>query len=381
MPGLRRPPLRVLVWTAATVALVVVAALLWRGSDAAATESTTAAPADVPSETPAGAVSQAWSANGRQIPDTVVQGGVVLVGSTHGVRALDLTTGREAWHYTRRNARMCGLTATNGLAVAVFATAKRCDEAVALFADTGVRKWTRSVSFVPEMRLSSTYGIALASSPGGFVALDPVGDGVRWRYPAPGGCRLLDAEAGDTGIAVLEHCAGADGVQLRLFGGYAGEKHWNLDIPVPEAQATKAQLLGADGVVTVIVGGELQVRSAADGKVLVRQPARGNVQQRSAGGVPFLLVDGELRALDPATGAAVWTAPAIGLPTASTPDKKAGERVTVLVPEADGFVRRNPATGAEVGRSAVAGVPPGGVASSLGPVVVYRLDDRVLAFR
>ena len=43
----RRPPLRVWIWTAATVALVVVAALLWRGSDAAATESTTAAPAGV----------------------------------------------------------------------------------------------------------------------------------------------------------------------------------------------------------------------------------------------------------------------------------------------------------------------------------------------
>lgn len=381
MPGLHRPPLRVLVWTAATVVLVVVAALLWRGSDAAATQSTTAAPAGIPSGTPAGAVSQVWSAGGRLIPDTVVQDGVVLVGSTHGVRALDLTTGREAWHYTRSNARMCGLTATDGLAVAVFATARRCDEAVALFADTGVRKWTRSVDFVPEMRLSSTEGIALASSPGGFVVLDPVGDGVRWRYPAPGGCRLLGAQAGDTGIAVLEHCAGADGVQLRLFGGYAGEKHWNLDIAVPETQATKAQLLGADGVVTVVVGGELQVRSAADGKVLVRQPARGRIEQRSAGGVPFLLVDGELRALDPASGTAVWTAPAIGLPTASTPDKKAGERVTVLVPGAGGFVRRNPATGAEVGRSVVAGVPPGGVASSLGPVVVYRLDDRVLAYR
>jgi outer membrane protein assembly factor BamB len=379
VPGLPRPPLRVLVWTAVTVALLVVAALLWRGSDAAATQSTTAAPADVPTGTPAGAVSRAWSADGRLIPDTVVQEGVVLVGSTHGVRALDVTTGREAWHYTRSNARMCGLTATDGVAVAVFATANRCDEAVALVADTGVRKWTRSVNFVPDVRLSSTEGIVLASSPGGFVVLDPVGDGERWHHTAPGACRILGAQAGDAGIAVLEHCAGADGVQLRLFGGYAGEKHWNLDIAVPEAEASEARLLGADGVVTVIVGGELQVRSAANGTILSRQPAGGRVEQRSAGGVPFLLVDGELRALDPATGAVRWTTPAIGLPTAAAED--AGKPASVLVPEADAFVRRNPATGAELGRSAAAGVPEGGAASFLGPVVVYRLDDRVLAYR
>src|SRR5688500_13395629 len=99
-----RPPLRVWVWTAATVALVVIAALLWRGSDAAATESTTAAPADVPSGTPAGAVSEAWSAGGGPLPEDVVEGGRVVVGSAHGVHALDVVTGDEAWHYTRSNA-------------------------------------------------------------------------------------------------------------------------------------------------------------------------------------------------------------------------------------------------------------------------------------
>ena len=133
------------VWTAATLALVVVAALLWRGSDAAATESTTAAPAGVPTGTPAGAVSEAWSADGDPLPESVVESGRVLVGSAHGVRALDPATGEEAWHYTRANARLCGLTATNGVAVAVFRTADRCDEAVALDAGTGVRAWTRNV--------------------------------------------------------------------------------------------------------------------------------------------------------------------------------------------------------------------------------------------
>src|SRR5690242_10536000 len=142
---LRVPPLRVWVWTAATVALVVVAALLWRGSDAAATESTTSAPADVPSGTPAGAVSAAWSAAGDPAPERVVESGRVILGSPHGVRALDVATGAEAWHYTRSNARLCGVTVTDGVAVAVFRTANRCDEGVALDAGTGVRRWTRNM--------------------------------------------------------------------------------------------------------------------------------------------------------------------------------------------------------------------------------------------
>src|SRR3954454_1207897 len=97
-----RPPLRVWVWTAAALALLVVAALLWRGSDAAATDSTTAAPADVPSGTPAGAVSAAWTAPTTASGDrtrATVDDGRVVVGDGHGVRTLDVVTGEEAWRY------------------------------------------------------------------------------------------------------------------------------------------------------------------------------------------------------------------------------------------------------------------------------------------
>ena len=226
LTDLRRPPLRVWVWTAATLALVVVAALLWRGSDAAATESTTAAPADVPSGTPAGAVSEAWTAAGGPLPESVVEGGRVLVGSPIGVRALDPATGKEAWHYTRANARLCGLTATNGVAVAVFRTEDRCDEAVALDAGTGVRAWTRSVDFREDATLDSTDQIVLAGTPTGVVTLDPTGNNIRWRYAPPGTCELLGAEVGSAGVAVLQHCDGAAVVRLRLFDGFDGDPHW-----------------------------------------------------------------------------------------------------------------------------------------------------------
>ena len=383
MPRFVRPPVRVLVWAAATVALLLVATLLWRGSDAAATQSTTAPPAGVPSGTPAAAVSEVWSAEAELPEGAVVESGRVLVGSTHGVRALDPATGEEAWHYTRSNARMCGLTATNGLAVAVFATADRCDEAVALNAGTGVRAWTRSVQFAGDVTISSTDRIVLAANPTGIVTLDPTGDNIRWRYAAPAGCRFLDAAAGSAGVAVLQRCAGATLAQVRLFDGFEGDPHWSRDVPLTEG--TDLRLLGADTLPTVLVDDEVQALSSADGAVLTRLPLTGDaddVQVGPAGDLTLVRVDGSLVALEPTAGAAVWTVPALGLPAPPVPDGKDTRSPTaLLVPEDGGFVRRDPATGAELGRVEVANLPAGGRSEAVGPVVVLRLPDRVLAYR
>ena len=371
-----RPPLRVWVWIAATVALVVVAALLWRGSDAAATESTTAAPAGAPSGTPAAAVSEAWSAEGGPLPERLVQSGRVLVGSAHGVRALDPATGEEAWHYTRANARLCGLTATDGVAVAVFRTEQRCDEAVALNAGTGVRAWTRSVDFRADAVLDSTDRIVLATSPTGVATLDPTADTLRWRYAPPDGCRLLGAEVGSTGVAVLQRCGTAD-VRLRLLDGFEGNAHWTRELPVRDG--AEIRLVGADGLVGVVVDDEFQALSPVDGAVLTRLPAAGaEVQQVTRGTVALVRVGGTLSALDAGTGGVLWSAPSLGLPLpvdGTTPDGP------LPVPEADGIVLREPATGTEVGRFGISGLPEGGTAGIVGEVVVLRLADRVLALR
>ena len=378
MPQFVRPPLRVLVWTAATVALLLVATLLWRGSDAAATQSTTAAPADVPSGAPAGAVSEAWSADGALPAGTVAQSGRVLVGSAHGVRALDAVTGEEAWHYTRSNARMCGLTATDGVAVAVFATEDRCDEAVALRAGTGVRAWTRSVRFAGDVTLSSTDRIVLAANPTGIVTLDPTGDNIRWREAAPAGCRFLDATVGSAGVAVLQRCARATVAQVRLFDGFNGKVHWSRDVPL--TGGAEPRLLGAGPLPTILADGEVQALASADGAVVARRPASGDVQVGSAGAITLVHVDGRLVALDD-TGAAAWEIPALGLPSAPAVTKDDHGTPALLVPEDGAFVRRDPATGGDLGRSAAEDLPAGGLATTIGPVVVYRLPDRVLAYR
>lgn len=73
--------------------------------------------------------------------------------------------------------------------------------------------------------------------------------------------------------------------------------------------------------------------------------------------------------------------PASGLPAAPGVAPTAPTAGFVLVPDTAGFTRRELATGKELGRSAVAGVPAGGVAGSVGTTIVYRLPDRVLAYR
>jgi outer membrane protein assembly factor BamB len=368
------------VWTATTVALVVVAALLWRGSDAAGTESTTAAPAGVPEGAPAGAVSGAWTERGGPLPGDVVENGRVILGSAHGVRALDPETGEEAWHYTRSDARLCGATAVNGVVVTVFRTADRCDEATALDAGTGVRSWTRNVGFRGDATLSSTDRIVLVTSPTGVVTLDPTGDNIRWRYNPPEGCLIDAAEAGSAGVAVLQTCDNSSTAQLRLLDGFTGKGHWNRDVPVPEG--TRGRLLGADQLLGLVVGDEVQELAVDDGAVLSRLPLSGRTQepplQVSVQGATLIWADGMLTALDPASGKQLWRARARGLPS---PGIEPAGQGPLLVPEDGGFVRRDPVSGERRGTSSASDVPVGGTATGVGPVVVYRLPDRVLAYR
>jgi outer membrane protein assembly factor BamB len=380
----RRPPLRVVLWTAATLALVLVAALLWRGSDAAATRSTTVAGTPVPGGQPADRLEQRWSAGSAPAPRRVVESGRVLTTGPHGVVVRDALTGQEAWHHTRDNARLCDATAVDGVVVAVFRTAGRCDEAVALRAATGVRVWYRNVDFRGDARLSSTTGIVLAASPTGVTTLDPTGNTLRWRYQSPDGCRLAGSDVGSAGVVVLQRCAESPALQVKLLDGFDGDPLWTRDV---DTDGATARLGGADRLVDVVVGDRLLVLSPADGAQLQDlelppRPASGRsdpevVQQAAAGNVALVWARGTVYALDPGTGAVRWQAAATGLPAVSgTPGDPAG---TVLVPEEGSLVQRSLADGTERARSDLdVALPPGGRASVVGPAVVYATVDGVL---
>jgi outer membrane protein assembly factor BamB len=374
------------VWAAGTVAVLVAAVLLWRGSDAAATTSTTAAPPLPATGSPAAGVRQAWSAPAGTQPEQVLTRGRVVVGDAHGLAALDPVTGRAAWRYERSNARLCGLTAVDGYAVAVFnvpGETHRCDQVVALDVGTGVRQWTRNVNFSPDVALTGVdrsgqaAGSVVAYSPTGLVDIDPVGDNIRWRYHAAAGCRLSDVTPGTAGIAFVQRCAGG-APQLRFVDPTGGGTRWTKEL------TGAPRVAGADGAVTVVDGGTLRVLSADDGAERSALPLPGGSTTAPAaapaelpvGDLDLVSAGGAVTALDPATGQQRWQVPAVGAagPVAGTPG-------SVVVPEDGAFVVRDAGTGAERGRSALPGPPAGGTAAAIGPVVAYRLPDRVLGFR
>jgi outer membrane protein assembly factor BamB len=387
VPRLRRPPLRVWVWTAAGLALLLVAVLLWRGSDAAATDSTTSGPSTVPDAEPEGDLAEAWSVATDPLPQRVVEGGRVLVGGRHGITALDALTGEEAWHYTRANAVLCDLTAIDGVVIGVFRTADRCDEAVALRADTGVYDWTRNVAFDPGVELTSTDQLMLASSDRSVLVYDPAGDQRRWVKRVPPTCRILDAAVGSTGVGVLQRCS-AGTLELRLFDGFTGSEHWSRDVAA--SPGADARLAGVDRLVDVVVDDRLEVHAGETGDVLQTydlpatddDPATETLQQAGVGSVALVWARGSLWALEESTGEALWSRRSVGLPTVQDPAQVAAGATSVLVPEVDAFVRRDLATGDEVERLPIDGrLAPGGRTSVVGPVVVYQLPDRVIGFR
>ncbi len=378
MSRVRRPPVRIWVWTAATLVVVVVAVLAWRGSDAAATSSTTAEPAGAVDGTLPARLSASWTAAQGPAAGAVVESGRVLHALRDGVAMLDPAGGAEAWHYTRSNARLCGATAVDGLVVALFSTGGRCNELTALRADTGERLWYRSVGFRSDAALAGTDRIVLASSPTGLTTVDPAGNNIRWHHPVPEGCRFTAAAVGSTGVVALQQCADGD-LQVVLLDGFDGTLRWTRDLGT-----SRAQLVGADGVVDVVVDDALQVLSPADGGTLqaLALPSAaaddGEPQQAGAQDAALVWLRGTLYVLDAASGAVRWTVPALGLPSTGTAK---GDPTSVTVPEDGAFVTRDLATGAETARAPTAdAIPAGGRACLVGSSVVVASADGLAAF-
>ena len=139
-----------------------------------------------------------------------------------------------------------------------------------------------------------------------------------------------------------------------------------------------------DVVVPLVVIGELEdKRDHPDLGWFARQTLRMLDDLRVQHGrldapLPVNDVGGTLHAFDPASGKPLWEAPARGLPAAPA---DTGVPEVLLVPEDAGFMHRDPTSGDRLGTSSASDVPVGGTASAVGTVVVYRLPDRVLAYR
>jgi len=317
------------------------------GSEAGNTDVRTAAEAPTSSGTALPTrLSRLWSSAAGVDDQRTVASNTVITSSRHGIRGLDPRTGEERWHYLRSTATMCDLTVLDDVVVAIFRTTGRCNEAVALEAGTGVRRWYRNVGFSEGLSMLGSGTAVLAATPDGVAVLDAVGNSIRWRYNPPRGCELASIGIGNTGVVALERCATGT-TWLAHFDLYSGEQLWR--VPPPAEDVT---VLGADGVVSLLVGPQLMILSARTGAVqsTVTIDAGGPgstvfAAQPGGRGVPLVFVAGRLYAIDPSSGELLWTVAATAAPATSD--------FGLVVPEAGAFVSRNALTGEELLRSAI----------------------------
>lgn len=374
-----RPSWPALSWLALLVLAVSASLLLAVHSDAANTDVRTAAePPEPPDRAVAERLAPLWSSDDEVDDQRAVAGNTVIVSTARGVRGLDRLTGAERWHYLRSNATMCDLAVLTDVVVAIFRTTGRCNEAVALEAGTGARRWYRNFDFASRLSLLGSGTAVLASSPGGIAVLDAVGNSIRWRYNPPRGCELSSVGIGTSGAVIVEDCTTGTS-WLALFELYSGQQKWRVPPP-----ADSVSVLGADGVVGLLAGQQALVLRAQDGVLMSTlgtpaDPAATNVTgQTSAGGIPLIYVAGRLYAIDPASGRPVWAVSATGLPAASD--------FGVLVPEEAGaFVVRNPVTGQEIARSVVVAAAVAGTdgltrVERAGSVLIAVTKDGVTAY-
>ncbi len=306
---LRRPSWPALVWVIVAVLVVVAGFQVASGSDSGNTDARTA---PEPPSNAGGALptqlSQLWSATAVADDQRAVASDTVITSSPRGIRGLDPQTGEERWHYLRSNATMCDLTVLEDVVVAIFRTTGRCNEAVALEGATGVRRWYRNVGFSERLSLLGSGTAAVAVTPAGLAVLDAVGDSIRWRYNPPLGCELSSVGVGNTGVVVLERCETGT-TWLAQFDLYTGKPQWR--VPPPDGDVT---VLGADGVVSLLVGQQLMILSARNGAVLstpatdAAGPGTTAFAGQSGGrGVPLVYLSGTVYAIDPSSGELLWS--------------------------------------------------------------------------
>jgi len=377
--SLRRPSWPALIWLAVLVLALIGGLVLAADSDVGNTDVSTAAALPAVPPTPlAEQVSPLWSSDDGFDDQRTVASGTVITASDRGVRGLDAQTGEERWHYLRSNATMCDFTVLEDVVVAFFRTTGRCNEAVALEADSGVRRWYRNVGFSDRLSALGSGTAALAATPDGIAVMDAVGNSIRWRYNPPQGCELSSIGIGSSGVVVLETCpSGTD--WLAEFDLYSGEQQWRVAPPPGEVS-----VLGADGVVSLLVGQQLTVLSARTGQILStltqdaepgESAAAASVVEPGGRGVPVVYLSGRVYAIDPTDGSELWSMAAMGLPATSD----AG----LVVPEDGAFVTRDLLTGEEISRTSLTGgdAPEGLLrVERIGPGLVAVTEDGLTAY-
>src|SRR5690349_10305526 len=129
------------------VAAAVIAELVWIHGEAHNTTLHTVAspPPAVAMQSPNATLTQAWRTTDELAAGVPVAGGTVITYTKHTVRGRDARTGKVTWSYSRSNRVLCNAAQAAGIVVALYKVNGNCDEVTGLKAETGARKWVRTL--------------------------------------------------------------------------------------------------------------------------------------------------------------------------------------------------------------------------------------------
>lgn len=226
----RRTTADLMAAAAITVAVAVVAALIWWTSDARATSSRPAA-VPAPNPTAAGEVpaslTQLWAAASTKSTAPVAVAGTVVTGDGRTVDGHDPATGQIRWSYAR-GTDLCALSWVYRYAVAVYRDDRGCGQVSTIDGSTGRRGPARSGYADRHVDVSSDGTTVLSAGDtrlelwrADMVRMLSYGEtDARVKPSSQGlhtGCTLTSAAASSMAVSVLEACPKQADLRLTLL--------------------------------------------------------------------------------------------------------------------------------------------------------------------
>ena len=307
-----------------------------------------AKPSELTEITPTLNVAKLWSADVgggegrlglRQGP--VVDGDRVYAAAVKGgVYALDLQTGKPAWHYESK----VNISGGPGVGEGLVVVGGLEGEVIALDSSTGTEKWTAKVGTEVVSAPAIGQGRVFVRSNDGRVTAFDAATGERrwfWNHDLPS----LTARGNDSvtlGPGVV--FVGNDDGTVAMLAVNDGRPLWELPVGLPEGRNELERVADVDGT-PVLEGGLLFATSMKRSTVAIDAPNGRPLWSADHGGpgrpgvAPEAVVvteaDGGVFALDKQSGAALWQQPAL-LRRDVTAPAVVGE--SAVVGDLDGYV-------------------------------------------
>lgn len=209
---------------AGVVALLVVVLVAWaHGENAHVTIHTvTGPPSALGLQSLSASPQQAWRSTDSPALGQPLWNGTVVTTSAQSVVGRDVRTGTVTWSYRRSDRTVCEAIQSGGTVIAIYRLHGDCIELTGLNAETGQRKWTRTlfkdghlVEGTPHFDVGEF--TILVWTPKVIYAFDP-GSGLdRWLFSQTG-CTIRGAVAGTTGALISQTCTGVDCTGLKFCG-------------------------------------------------------------------------------------------------------------------------------------------------------------------